>query len=312
MKNLIIKSPSLNYVLTSYRDWLSIQGYAEVTVESFPNLLQEFFHYLEKQHHIKQVQQIKVEHFKSHYECLKTRSNVKSGGALSNAYLNKHIDALMLFAAYLRKSGRLDLPYIQLKRNEQNSKTIDVVSIEEIKALFAVADQHPNTRLFEAIASRDKALLTVLYSCGLRRNECYHLDLSDINFDRQLIHVRKGKNYKQRFVPFTKNSSQILQTYIYDYRHCFSRAQELNALFISAKGFRMGYLNTAIRLRTLIHRTDLPTLKDKNVTLHTLRHSIATHLLQAGMPLENISRFLGHSSLESTQIYTHLAHSHGA
>ena len=306
MKHLPIKSESLEYVQYAFKEWLDIQGYAPITVESFPNHLRGFFHYLETVHSVTQIQQIQAEQFKSYYQTLKTRSNVRKEGALSNAYLNKHIDALMKFAEYLRKSTRLELPYIKLDRNDQNNKIPEVVTTEEIKALFASADDHPNIPIFEAIASRDKALLTVLYSCGLRRNECYHLDVTDISLDRRVLHVRKGKNYKERFVPFNKASAEILQAYIYDYRPVFNRSNELNALFVSAKGFRMGVVNTAVRLRTLIARTELVELKEKNVTLHTLRHSIATHLLDAGMPLEKISRFLGHSSLESTQIYTHL------
>lgn len=314
MKQLPIKSESLEYVVYSFKEWLDIQGYAQATVYAFPNFLREFLHYVENVHSVQQVQQIKAQYFKNYYNGLKMRSNTKQGGALSNAYLNKHIDALTKFTEYLRKTARLKLPYIKLDRNEQNSQIPEIVTVEEMKALFAVADQHPNptisnasSPLYEAIASRDKALLTILYGCGLRRNECRHLDLQDINFDRQVLHVRKGKNYKERFVPFNKVSSEILQTYVYDYRPIFNKSSELNALFVSAKGFRMGYCNTSIRLRILIERTGLIELKQKNVTLHTLRHSIATHLLEAGMPLEKISRFLGHSSLESTQIYTHLA-----
>jgi integrase/recombinase XerD len=99
-------------------------------------------------------------------------------------------------------------------------------------------------------------MISIFYGCGLRRNEGYHLNIPDINFDRRILRVRKGKNYKERLVPFNK--------------------------------------------------TDDIKLQEKNVRLHVLRHSIATHLLQNGMELEKIARFLGHSSLESTQIYTHL------
>lgn len=158
-----------------------------------------------------------------------------------------------------------------------------------------------------AIAWRDQVQLVALYSCGLRRAECRALDVQDINFDTQLLHVRKGKNYKERFVPFSRSSLEIFQTYIYDHRAVFKNAGQSSALLLSARGRRMGELNMRIRLCVLISRTRLPVLQQKNVTLHTLRHSIATHLLEAGMPLEKISRFLGHSSLENTQIYTHLA-----
>jgi len=159
----------------------------------------------------------------------------------------------------------------------------------------------------EAIQSRDRAMLAVFYGCGLRRNEGYHLDISDINFDRQMLHVRKGKGYKERYVPFNKANQKYLQEYIYDHRSNLTLDKREEAFFISYKYKRMKGQSLLLRLKVLQSQTNNPELIDKEITLHTLRHSIATHLLQAGMKLENISRFLGHSSLESTQIYTHLA-----
>lgn len=307
MKHLSLKSESLEYIVHSFKEWLDIQGYAPSTVYAFPSHVREFLHHVENRCGVKQVQQIKAEYFKSYYEYVQKRGNVRQDGALSKAYLNKHIDALMKFTEYLRLTARLVLPYIALKRNEPDSKIPVPVSVDEITALFASADDHPPSHLFEAIAWRDKAQLVVLYGCGLRRSECVHLDIQDINLDTKLLHVRKGKNYKERFVPLGRRSCDILQTYIYDYRPVFHRSGALNALFVSVKGRRMNHQSIAVRLDILIERTGLPDLKEKQATLHTLRHSIATHLLDAGMPLEKISRFLGHSSLESTQIYTHLA-----
>ncbi|MBU2019068.1 MAG: tyrosine-type recombinase/integrase [Bacteroidetes bacterium] len=306
MKHLPIKNPSFEYIERGFRQWLDVQGFAPTTVYALPNHLREFLYYLETAHQISQVRQIEAKHFKEYYQGLSMRSNTRKAGALSNAYLNKHLDALSKFSQYLRKTTRLDLPFFSLRRNKQDSKTIEIVSLEEIKALFSATDIHVPGTIYDAIASRDKAQLVCLYSCGLRRNECYHLDLGDINFDRNILHVRKGKNYKERFVPFSEKSKKVLQTYIYDHRPFFKLSGNLNALFLSAQGKRMGYLSMSLRLKSLIDKTELIDLKEKNVTLHTLRHSIATHLLESGMDLEKISRFLGHSSLESTQIYTHI------
>ena len=120
------------------------------------------------------------------------------------------------------------------------------------------------------------------------------------------MHVRKGKANKERLVPFNKTNSQYLQEYIYDSRPQIVFDKRNNAFFISQKGNRMNAQSMAIRLKLLQQRTDDLQLQEKNVRLHVLRHSIATHLLQNGMPLEKISKFLGHNSLESTQVYTHL------
>jgi integrase/recombinase XerD len=177
---------------------------------------------------------------------------------------------------------------------------------EEIKELYKVTYGYNENTNLEPINARDRAMLTVFYGCGLRRNEGYHLDVSDINFDRQILHVRKGKAYKERFVPFNKTNSDYLQEYVYDARPQLIKSGKEEALFISQRGKRMGGQTMALRLKTLQQRSDDLGLQQKDVRLHVLRHSIATHLLQNGMSLENIGRFLGHSSLESTQIYTHL------
>lgn len=305
MKHLPINSQSFQYVEKSFREWLDILGYADSTVYQLPLYARELFHWLEQQG-INQIQQLTTEHIRSHYHNLKHRGNQRRGGALSNTYLNKHLQALYKLMDYLRQSGKLELPYLEIEREEPNQKPVEVLSVEEVRQLFTATEEHPGSPKWEAIAARDKAMLTIYYSCGLRRNEGYHLDLSDINFDQKTLHVRKGKNNKERFVPFNQTNSQILQEYIYDYRPCFLNAKELSALFVSVKGHRMKTQSLVIRLKLLQQKSDDIELQQKDIALHTLRHSIATHLLAAGMSLESISRFLGHSSLESTQIYTHL------
>jgi integrase/recombinase XerD len=134
-----------------------------------------------------------------------------------------------------------------------------------------------------------------------------NVDIGDINFERAILHVRKGKNYKERLVPVSKTSLKYLQDYIYDHRPEIVRGIKSEALFISMKARRMDGQTMLLRLKQLQHQTENEDLIEKEIGLHTLRHSIATHLLQAGMELESIARFLGHSTLESTQIYTHLS-----
>ena len=156
--------------------------------------------------------------------------------------------------------------------------------------------------------ARDRAMLAVYYSCGLRRNEGVHLHTDDINLDARIMHVKKGKNYKERFVPFGKATCQHLQYYIYDHRPAFATDKKEGRLFLSVGGRPINGATLLLRLQRLQQLTEDTTLQQKTAGLHTLRHSIATHLLQAGMSLEKIAQFLGHSSLESTQIYTHLIH----
>ena len=312
MKKLNLDNASYRYLEQSFKEWLDIQGYAECTVYNLPNLIRELLHYLESKE-IHNIKNLNIKHIENYYQKLKERSNQKRGGGLSNAHLNKHIQALRRFTEYLRKVGRLKIPEIQIRDEETESKII-YLSEEEINLLFKATYQRPEKKpntseaVIEAIQSRDRAMLAIFYGCGLRRNEAVHLDITDINFDRSILHVRKGKNYKERLVPISKTNLKHLTEYIYDHRPELTKGSKVEALFIAyATTKRLQGQSLSIRLKNLQYQTGNIDLIEKEIGLHTLRHSIATHFLQAGMKLESISRFLGHSSLESTQIYTHVA-----
>jgi integrase/recombinase XerD len=312
MKKLPLSNPSYRYLEQSFKEWLDVLGYAPSSVYNMPLHVRELLHYLESKG-INHIKELDTQHIKAYYQKLKERSHTRHGGALGNNHLNKHIQAIRKFSDYLRQVGRLELPAMPLHNEEADSEKITVVTEEEIKQLFAATYLPPDRRMslsyaqIEAMQSRDRAMLAIYYGCGLRRNEGVKLDVSDINFDRALLHVRKGKNYKERFVPISKTSLKHLQEYVYDHRGELLHGTKNESLLISLQSKRINGATLLLRLKYLQQRTENEELKEKEVGLHTLRHSIATHLLSAGMNLESISRFLGHSSLESTQIYTHLA-----
>lgn len=311
MKHLILKSDNYNYVIKSFGEWLDILGYAPHTTYSMPNYVKEFLYYLEKIN-ITTIKQIENKHIKQHYRELKTRSNQRRGGALSNSSLNKHIQALQKFSDYLRQSGKLHIPKLHIHSEEENHEIKYVLTQEEIKQIYKACDlysePHPKMphHLYETLALRDKAMLTILYGCGLRRNEAVSLDISDIITDKKYIYVRKGKNNKERIVPINTTGLAHLQNYMYESRPRFLTNEKEEAFFITQRSKRINGQSMLLRLKLLIQRVDNAELHSKDIGLHTLRHSIATHLLQNGMSIEAIAKFLGHNSLESTQIYTHL------
>ncbi len=310
MKQLALHSEAYRYIIASFKEWLQTLGYSEQTVYQLPNYIQEFLHYAESKGHAG-LWQINNDLIKEHYYKLKLRTNTRKGGGLSNAYLNKHLQAFEKFSDYLRQGGRLLLPRLDIPTEAGNSEVTDILTQPEIKQVFEVTQQPYEEQksdrgivYYEAMQLRDRAMLTVFYSCGLRRNEVYHLDINDIHFEKSLLHVRKGKGYKERRVPVTKQSAAHLQNYLYDGRPYFCNDKN-EAFLVTHSGKRLGGQQMLIRLKTLIQLTGNAVLIQKDIHLHTLRHSIATHLLQNGMKLERIKEFLGHSSLESTQIYTH-------
>ena len=302
MKKLKLYNESFKLLVTNYKEWLDILGYAESTVYSLPIHLQEFFYYVEQQH-IKHLTNITTQTIKNYYQELQQRANERTSGSLSKSYLNKHQQALKKFKEYLQNHNYNNFN-IHLKTEKQpTEEKLNILTQSEVKQLFKATEYSHSESRFRL---RDKAILTILYSCGLRRNEAVHLDLSDIFFDKERVFVRKGKNYKERFVPINRKNAEILEDYIYEARPEFYNAKDCEALFISQQGKRLNGMSFANRLRFIVKATNNKNIEEKHITLHILRHSIATHLLQKEVPLESIKTFLGHSSLESTQIYTHL------
>jgi len=302
MKKLKLQNEVFKMFVSNYKEWLDILGYAESTVYQLPIHLQEFFYYAE-QHHIKTLTEITPKTIKEYYNELKERANERRNGALSKSYLNKHQQALKKFKEYLQKHHYKDFNIHLKSETHPTEEKLNILTQEEVKELFKATNYSHKESRFRL---RDKAILVVLYSCGLRRNEAVHLDISDILFDKERIYVRKGKNYKERFVPINRKNAELLEDYLYEARPEFYQSHLSEAFFINKNGTRMQGMSFANRLKVIVETTENKTLIEKNVSLHILRHSIATHLLQKEVPLESIKSFLGHSSLESTQIYTHL------
>jgi integrase/recombinase XerD len=312
MKKLSLSTAAYQYLEKGFKEWLDILGYNAATVYGMPHIIREFLHFLEHRN-IQTIQALQHKDIKAYHDHISGRANQRRGGGLSANTLNKQLQGLTKFLEYLHHKGISNLPSMGITFHKGQKEQMSVLTQTEVKLLFAatskdaVAEGHPNhTRYNEATQGRDHAMLVVYYSCGLRRSEGIHLHTDDINLDTCVLHVKKGKNCKERFVPFNKTNATHLQTYLYDHRPLFSKDKKEGRLFIGAGGQPLAGGTQLKRLQRLQQLTEDTVLQQKTVGLHTLRHSIATHLLQAGMSLEKIAQFLGHNSLASTQIYTHL------
>jgi len=310
MKSLTLKNSRYEYLEKAFAEWLGVLGYCEKSAYYMPAIAREFLYYLDT-HGVSLIKKLEQRHFKNYYNYIISRGNLRRGGGLSNNYINKHLQAIQKFLEFLYQKGVEGLPAMSIRQLKLDKYEITILTPEEIQLLYKVTERETGNMLHEAMQSRDRAILTVFYACGLRRNEGVHLDINDINLDNRTLQVRKGKNYSKRFVPFNKTSSQHLQEYIYDYRSVFLKDKSESSFFVSHRGSPMTGGALYERVKMLQLQTGDTELQQKNITLHNLRHSIATHLLEAGMELGRISRFLGHSSLESTQIYTHLIKGNG-
>lgn len=297
MKKLPLKTTEYKRLEKSFGEWLAILGYSEQTVYNLPNLLREFFHFIEQQEFYN-LEKVNPELVQSYFNYLQIRPNQRQGGGLSESHLNKHRQALKKFSEYLQQSQQILLP-VPIKPLVLEQNEIIVLSKKEINLLYE------STKNEKLLRWRDLVMLELYYSCGLRRREAVKLNEKDVDLYKRRIHVRYGKGYKERLVPFTDQTATYFKNYKKHFRNRVAPQNE-NALLLSAKGKRISGQSLLIRLKKLQRLTDNEELMSKQIGLHTLRHSIATHLLQSGMDLNYIQQFLGHSSLESTQIYTHL------
>jgi len=171
-----------------------------------------------------------------------------------------------------------------------------VLAIEEIDELISAIDLSTNE------GHRNKAILETLYSCGLRVSELVGLKLSDCHFKENYIIVT-GKGNKQRIVPIGDKAIKDINYYINGYRnHMKINPDYENILFLNRRGKQL----TRVMIFTIIKRLAKKTELKKNISPHTFRHSFATHLLDGGADLRAIQEMLGHESIVTTEIYTHL------
>lgn len=299
VKKSSLKTPQYQILEKGFKSWLATLGYAESTVYGHPRQLREFLVWLEQKEitTIKEVTQQLTADF-IHY--FKNRPNQRRAGGLSIAHVNKQIDTLNKFFKYLNHTNQYQQNITLKKQKEEEIKKREILTKQEIQQLYNATDN-------SLIGMRDRAMLAVYYGCGIRKREGTELEVSDVLFERRLLYVRNAKNNHERYVPINLKALQDLEIYIYNARPLLlDETYQSETLFISERGREIKGQSLICRLKVLKALTGNPELQNRTFGLHALRHSIATHLLQAGMELENIALFLGHKTLDSTQLYTHL------
>lgn len=305
-----INIPELKTAFREFIQWLETLSYSKATVITRQRNVFDFFVYLQ-QNKITTIEQITNENLNNYINHQKQRKNKIYKAGLKTSSINVAIASINKFFEYLQKSGKHNTNLLKLSYLENNQPSKNILTTEEIRQIISSTYTIKQHRLNPLpIGQRDRAMIAVYYACGLRKSEGTDLKTDDILFERKLLHVRKGKGNKERYVPVTAVNLNYLKEYINDCRKLLlskdREDEETKYLFVNQYGQKCGNQSLSNRLRVLVKNTENPNIISKEPTLHTLRHSIATHLLQQGMEIEMIQKFLGHQSLESTQIYTHL------
>ena len=186
-----------------------------------------------------------------------------------------------------------DWPTLQRIRVQKEKKLPDVLSIDEVRQLIG-AVRKPRYRTY----------FSTVYSLGLRRNEGLHLQVRDIDSARMLVHVHRGKGAKDRFVPLPARTLALLREYWVTHRNPVWLFPDIGSDQRQAVSSDRPMSKDGVQhaMQRVVHELGLR----KAVSVHTLRHSYATHLLEAGVNLRLIQQYLGHSSLHTTMVYLHL------
>ena len=274
-------------IIQNFKNYLYQVGYSESTQKMLPALITEFIQHQQ----ISDISFIEQQKVKSFYEFLQTRPLKLRSGALSEMMISHYVYALKTFFSWAEVTEQTDynpISGMKFKRPKQNVR--EPLTKEEIQQLFEAATTLKQT-----------ALLHIFYSCGLRRSEGEALNINDVHFKKQLLYVREGKGAKRRVVPITERVSKDLEEYYLQERtnSITKKVKDEDAFLLNRIGNRM----TGDQLNKLLKEIADKAAIQKEITLHHLRHSIATHLLQSGMSMEYVRDFLGHSFLETTQIY---------
>ncbi len=296
MKSLPINNPEFERLYSEFADFIRLKGYSRGKNTSYAAQVREFLFFVENRG-ITEITKVVAFDVVGYYEYLRERPNQRREGGLSESMIRSHLFSLRLFFDYLMDMGEITASAAHLpKLNIGTHGQRQILTIAEIKEVDKAC-----------ITKMEKALMAIAYGCGLRRTEIELLDTNDVILSKGVVVVRDGKGGKSRTVPLSDAGVKTLREYIADERPALF-AQEGNettpSLFVNKVGGRMKGDHCGEVLKVILARTQNPVILAKNITLHCLRHSIATHLLDNGAEAEFVQEFLGHAIMDTTTVYS--------
>jgi integrase/recombinase XerD len=271
--------------LYNFRIELQNLGYSKGVINNYPKYAQNLLNYTKTE-----ATTITENQIKEYYQYLQTKPNQRRKGIISESHIHSNLLAIRMFFEYLQRIGKIKRNPYTLKVKSPIKNQRNILTQEEIKTLYKTAQNIEET-----------ILLHLCYGCGLRRSEAQDLNIKDVNFEQKLLFVRKGKGKKRRVIPLTEKITTDLRDY-YKQNEWY-RNENQESFLINIQGNRITGTSLYENFKKLLQKTKINT-SEKAICLHSLRHSIATHLLENEMSIEMVRNFLGHQNLKTTQIYT--------
>jgi integrase/recombinase XerD len=263
------------------------------TIAAYRNDLSQFLTFVESKSPGKTIEAIRHDLIVGYVEHLRIEAQYK------DATVARKVAAVKSFYGFLSAEGMVDGDPTEQLKSPQVGKTLPrSLTIQEMDELL----EQPARRNTPE-ARRDKAMLELLYATGLRVTELVSLDVSDIALESDPVTVCcVGKGERERILPLHQRPVDELRQYIFHVRPRLVRNRREPALFVNRRGERLTRQGFWLILKNYAREAKL----DRAITPHTIRHTYATHMLDGGMPLRNVQDALGHASISTTQIYTHL------
>ncbi|MBG50692.1 MAG: integrase [Pseudozobellia sp.] len=275
--------------LESFLSYLSLEkNYSTHTVNAYAKDLESFSHFCVDQHKIRDIDSVS-------YSIIRSWVVHLVDSDIANKSVNRKVASLKAYYKFLQGIGRLEVNPLAKHRALKTAKKVQVPFSEVEMDSVLVQIDYPDT--FEGV--RDQLIIDLLYTTGIRRAELIGLKLTDIDLTGSTMRVL-GKRNKERIVPLLNGTCRLVSSYL-GYRNGLGEIKDSEHLFLLKSGYKL-YETLVYRLiNNYLSKVSLKVKKSP----HILRHTFATHLLNKGADLNSVKELLGHSSLASTQVYTH-------
>ncbi len=275
--------------LKEYLSLLKLErNLSDNTINAYKNDITALFSYLVKEQ-VYDLNNITHIHLAGFFKLLKEIGLTDTSAARYYSSIKSFFNFLLL-SAYIQIN-----PIEKISPPKLSKKIPEVLSVNEIDEIFA----KPNTG--DKYGIRDRAILEVLYACGLRVSELINIKLSDLYLDDEAIRVF-GKGSKERIVPIGRSAINSVNDYLLQSRPFFDKGKSLNYLFLNTRGTKFSRMGLWFIIDKYVKEAGIV----KAVHPHTFRHTFATHLLEGGADLRAVQEMLGHADISTTQIYTHI------
>lgn len=289
---LVLESTTYQGYITALENWLTALGYGTHGVQQHGRQLRRFLVWLERQA-IYSVQHIDPPVVITYRSYLKTQRSLNDGGSLHGKTIYSHLRTIQLLYDYL------------LETDQTTYDPMSQIDLEypKLQARRVVFDQLEIGQLYQACQTRkERALLGLTYGCGLRAAELQAVKVADIDFKTGILVVSRGKNQRRRIIPLSDGVRRDLLLYHLSQPRYSQKSKTAFLLNNRSTQMRTYTANKILRKLALNAR-----LEHKQICIHVLRHSIATHLLENGSAINQVRIFLGHRHLKTTEVYTHIS-----